>query len=320
MPTTTLTFGEVAENGPGMQKLGVRATTGLSYEALLAAKQRFEAAGCRCELVDLVVAAGVEALAPEPAYILIVHNGVAALCAETVPAAAPAALAAAPAAALAVEHHETTTDNLDEMLYGMASDDPDFVADLLAALSTHSPEPRAEAKLDAADAMLREQAALVPDKKAVIRGTLKNKKARWNLTFGDTAQEPDYEVKKGTVVPFASLPLLARARERLEYFFGNTAVNLRCEANYYYDKTCGIGFHGDGERRIVIAVRLGDTMPLVYQWYLRHAPQGKRVDFNLKHGTAYAMSSKAVGTDWMSSSFPTLRHAAGAAKYLAPKK
>jgi alkylated DNA repair dioxygenase AlkB len=211
------------------------------------------------------------------------------------------------------------------MISGMASDDPSFVADLLSALELHSGgrEEKKDTEVISrryADMLLQEQSALTPDKMAVFKGVVKNKRARWNLTFGDTAQVPNYAEKKGTIVPFSALPRLGAVRDNLEHFFGKQAAGLRCEGNYYYDKTCGIGFHGDGERRIVIAVRLGDTIPLVYQWYLRHKPQGKRVDFALKHGSVYAMSGKAVGTDWMSSSFPTLRHAAGAAKYITPQK
>lgn len=331
MPTTTLTFGEIAENGPGMQKLGTKAATGLSLEVLMRAKQLFEQSGCKCELVDLVAAAGVGDLIPkpEPAYILVVRNGVAVL--GNVARVTTEQVKALPAkpniVAPKVEGALLATDeSVDDILMGMASDDPNFVAELLVALTTSGVAAQDEMKRfapqsrDVADMLLREQAELVPDKMAVIRGTLKNKRARWNLTFGDTAQEPDYEVGKGRIVTFAALPRLAVVRERLAFFFGKQAVGLLAEANYYYDKKCGIGLHGDFERRIVIAIRLGDSMPLVYQWYLRHASQGKRVDFVLNHGDCYAMSTKAVGTDWMSSSFPTLRHAAGAARYLTPKK
>ena len=41
------------------------------------------------------------------------------------------------------------------------------------------------------------------------------------------------------------------------------------EGNKYYDTTrTGIGYHGDTERRKVIAFRLGGDMPLYYQWFL----------------------------------------------------
>ncbi len=42
MFSATITFGEVAENGPGMQQLGVKAAAGLSYEELVRAKHAFE--------------------------------------------------------------------------------------------------------------------------------------------------------------------------------------------------------------------------------------------------------------------------------------
>jgi hypothetical protein len=248
MPTTTITFGEVAENGPGMQQLGVKAAAGLSYEELVRAKHAFEAAGYRCELIDLISAAGVEELGPEPAFVLIVRGGVAAF---------------APPAALAAE--------------------------------------------------LRQ---LVPDKKALFRGEVKNKLARWNLTFGDEPQEPDYEKGRGTIVPFAAVPTLAAVRERLPVVFGPKATQLLAESNHYYAPACGVGFHGDLERRIVIALRFGDSMPLHYQWFLRCKPIGARVALILHDMDLYCMSHKAVGTDWKSSSFPTLRHAAGAQKYL----
>jgi hypothetical protein len=92
---------------------------------------------------------------------------------------------------------------------------------------------------------------------------------------------------------------------------------LAGEGNLYYDgKKCGIGFHGDSERKIVIAIRLGDSMPLHYQWYLYNQRIGQRIQLIINGGDIYAMSSKAVGTDWKRSSIPTLRHAAGAHKYL----
>jgi hypothetical protein len=63
------------------------------------------------------------------------------------------------------------------------------------------------------------------------------------------------------------VPLTAHFRQRLQGFIGPKTQDLACEGNYYYDiSTCGIGFHGDAERRRVVAVRLGATIPLHYQW------------------------------------------------------
>jgi hypothetical protein len=258
MSAVTVTFGDCAENGPGMQQLrarGAEAVEGFSYEELLRAKRCFEQAGCPCELVDLVAAGGVEHLGgeegPEPAYVLLARGGV-------------AALAGAPAAAV-----------------------------------------------------LAEQRALPADTKALFRGEVKNKLARHNLCFADAPQEPDYEAGRGRVVPFASVPLTAAVREALPRFFGPKAVGLYAEGNYYYrPAVCGIGFHGDGERACVIALRLGPPFPLHFQWFLRSRPEGRRVALAPADGDVYAMSAKAVGRDWRRPTIPTLRHAAGAAKYL----
>jgi len=255
MPTTTITFGEVAENGPGMQKLGKMAPEGLTGEELLTAKQRFEDAGYECELINLAAAAefkeGEFGEVPE-AFLLVIRDG---LRAFTDPAAFSA-----------------------------------------------------------------EQKNLIPDKKAIFRGEVKNKRARWNLCFGDEPQEPSYEEGKGRIVPFSSLKSLSAVRSGIGQVFGPKAVNLYAEGNYYYDDSCGIGFHGDAERGIVIAARDGDPMPLHYQWFLRFEPVGKRIAVMLNGGDMYAMSGYAVGTNWKKSSILTLRHAAGAKKYLTIKK
>jgi hypothetical protein len=257
MQGATITFGDVAENGPGMEKIGEMAREGLMLPDLLGAKELFEACGCRCEVLDLVSEGRVEEAChgenAHQAQLLVIRGGVDAL------------LAPAGAAALAAE-----------------------------------------------------QGALTPDTKALMRGKVKNKLARHNLCFADFRQDPDYEEGRGTVVDFAALPHLARVRAALPAFFGPKAENLPAEGNYYYDLSkCGIGFHGDAERRVVIALRIGAGFPLHYQWYLRHRPIGKRIAVDLGPGDMYAMSQKAVGTDWRKSSIPTLRHAAGAQKYLA---
>lgn len=171
--------------------------------------------------------------------------------------------------------------------------------------------------------MLAEQSTLVTDKHALMRGAVKNKLARHNLCFSDVAREPDYSSGQGRVVAYSQVPLLDHIRTRLPEFFGPQVTALQTEGNYYYDITkCGIGFHGDGERRIVIALRLGQSIPLQYQWFCHGTPIGARIAVNppLQHGDIYAMSEKAVGTDWRRTLVPTLRHAAGASKYLIVKR
>ena len=171
------------------------------------------------------------------------------------------------------------------------------------------------------DELLAEQKQLKVDKKAKMRGRVVNKLARWNLCYGDEEQEPDYDAGKGRVVAFTSVPKLNTIREKLPYFFGPKAANLVAELNMYYDITkCGIGFHGDTERRIVVCIRLGDQIPLHFQWFLQSKSIGERIKLTLNHGDIYAMSEKAVGSDWKKRKIPTLRHAAGAEKYLRTRK
>ena len=168
------------------------------------------------------------------------------------------------------------------------------------------------------DQMYDEQKGLAPDKKAYMYGRVVNKRARWNLCFADFSQEPDYEEGKGTVVDFKELPICSVARERLMELTGEQLV---AEANYYYDiKKCGIGFHGDTERRIVIGMRLGASLPLHYRWYLRGECIGKPIKLLFNHGDLYFMSEKATGNDWKKPSKITLRHAAGSSSFLTVKK
>lgn len=171
------------------------------------------------------------------------------------------------------------------------------------------------------DDLYEEQKKLNPDTKAYMRGKVVNKKARYNLCFSDEGQKADFENKKGTIIRFKDVKLLNRIRKKLKKYFGEKAEDLQAEGNYYYDLSdCGIGYHGDSERMIVIAIRLGATMPLRYQWFHRFKAKGRYYTFELNHGDMYIMSSKAVGYDWKKSSIWTLRHAAGCDKFIQRKK
>ena len=123
-----------------------------------------------------------------------------------------------------------------------------------------------------------EQDALETDSKAYMYGRVVNKKARHNLCFANFRQTADYENKKGTVVHFDDVPKTKVIKDTLASILpaNKDMQNLVCEGNYYYNApTTFIGFHGDKERRIVVAARLGADFPIYFQWY---------------HGT------KAVGT------------------------
>lgn len=171
----------------------------------------------------------------------------------------------------------------------------------------------------AADELFAEQAALDVDKKALMYGRVVNKHARWNLCFDDYSREPAYESGKGRIVSIASLPLTSALYERLPALFGDKAAGLKGEGNYYYDiNKCGIGFHGDSERRRVIGVRLGAALPMHWQWFHEGFPlPGKRHIVPLSGGDIYVMSEKAIGTDWKMKRIPTLRHATGCEKFVS---
>jgi hypothetical protein len=162
-----------------------------------------------------------------------------------------------------------------------------------------------------ADVLQYEHSLLDVDKKALMRGRVVNKLARHNLCFDDTAQEPDYVKGKGRIVAFEDVPVTNQIRTALPNWFGNKAHQLKAEGNYYYDsKKCYIGWHGDSERKRVIAARLGHSFPLYFQWYFQTEPIGPQFRIDLNHGDMYCMSEKATGNDWKRRTEPTLRHAA----------
>ena len=163
----------------------------------------------------------------------------------------------------------------------------------------------------------KELESLEWDTKAKMYGRIVNKHARHNLCFADFEQKPDYDAGKGTVVSYESVPLLRKVRTEFQEFFGSKAKSLFAEGNLYYDTSkCGIGYHGDAERKIVVAFRLGATLPLHYHWFHEGKPIGDTIKLTLNHGDLYVMSEKATGFDWKKKKEPTLRHAAGCSKFL----
>ena len=155
------------------------------------------------------------------------------------------------------------------------------------------------------------------DSKAFMYGRVVNKHARHNLCFDEEGQVPDYESGKGRVVAWSDSPLLREVRNQLSTFISKGS-ELAAEGNYYYDvNKCGIGFHGDAERKKVIALRVcsGKCHPLHYQWFHKGNPIGKRAVIELEDRDLYVMSEKTVGTDWKKKLIPTLRHATGIEKF-----
>jgi len=166
--------------------------------------------------------------------------------------------------------------------------------------------------------LIQENDNLTMDKKAKMKGKVVNKVARWNLCFADEDQEPNYEDGKGRVVAWEHIPKIARIRQVISEWTEDVLLNG--EANYYYDiSKCGIGFHGDGERKKVFAVRMGETMPLYFKWFQNSQPVGNPIELVLNDGDMYIMSEKAVGFDWLKKKIATLRHSTGCSKFTGIK-
>ena len=148
------------------------------------------------------------------------------------------------------------------------------------------------------------------------RSKVLNKHARANVCFGDNNIEPNYEEKQGRIVAYKDLKYLNILRQNLSKMLGKKGENLICEGNRYFDiKKCGIGWHGDSERKKVIGLRLGEKMLFKIRWYFKYKPVSESVNIELDDGDMYIMSEKAVGYDWKKSSIYTLRHSAGCEKY-----
>lgn len=154
------------------------------------------------------------------------------------------------------------------------------------------------------------------DRKAWMRGRVVNKRARFNLVYGDRQVDPEYAKKESRIVAWDSIPKTQSLRNNLSEFFGPKAQALKGEGNFYYEPSvCGIGYHGDSERRVVIAARMGESAPIHFQWYMNGLPVGPNKKFALHDGDVYAMSDKTTGHDWKRRLVPTLRHATGCKKY-----
>jgi hypothetical protein len=284
----SITFGECAENHVGMQMVGSECASGFTVQELEQAKAKFEAVGLTCELVPLTPPEACPEDQREDAAVLIIRQAVPKLL----------ELGAGVASGIADADADAGDGDGDGNGHGDGS------------------ETNGNATVHTND-LRREMTSLKWDSKAFMYGRVVDKHARYNLVFSEEAQAPDYANKKGTIVEWARLPLLASVRNQLGSFLGPKADRLQGEGNLYFDASkCGIGYHGDAERKIVVAIRLGYTNPLHYTWFRKFKPVSDTVKLTLHDGDMYVMSEKATGNDWKSSSKFTLRHAAGAAKFL----
>lgn len=156
----------------------------------------------------------------------------------------------------------------------------------------------------------------------VRRQKVLNKHARKNNVISTFSQKADYLQGKGSVHSFQKMPIMNILRDEFNNL-GDKFKNFPCsEGNLYEDggsKENGIGWHGDSERRRVLAMRLGFTkksMPFYYRWYYDSKNIGKTIEIPINNGDVMIMSEHAVGTNWKHRSLITLRHATGANKFI----
>ena len=173
-------------------------------------------------------------------------------------------------------------------------------------------------------ALLLEQGRVDYDKMAFSSrygGRTVNSIARHNIVFGPQRVEHSDDYKQNTVASWAEVPRLAAVRAALSDAFGPKATALNAEGNHYYDVVkCGIGFHGDAERKIVVCCSLGESSTLRYYW---RAPANSAesdsasIDLQLEHGDIYIMSEKASGFDFKRRASYRLVHAAGGDDFIS---
>ena len=165
-----------------------------------------------------------------------------------------------------------------------------------------------------ANKMLAEHQGLEYDTKTLMYQKVCNARSRRNLYFADEARPGDMTIGQNTVVAWSSVPANAECLRSLTELLGTTDVNTAV-SNYYPDpRRCGIGWHGDAERRQTIMVRLGsgsNTRPIHFLWCEGKSRIVSPVTIDLQHGDVMVPCAKAVGTDYKLRSVPTVRHATG---------
>lgn len=166
----------------------------------------------------------------------------------------------------------------------------------------------------AVEAIYKEMRSMPKDTTLFCNGKVMNKRARYNLCIGDVSQTADIPNGLGTVVRFSDYPHTNSLRKKLEEVT-ETETQFVADVDHFYDADkCGIGWHGNRERRVVIGAHFGQGakgMPLKIQWFFQNQHVGEEARIELNPGDLYVLSDKAVGNDWTTHSTLTLRHAVG---------
>lgn len=289
----TITFGDQAENHAGMQKIGKAQDTGFSVEELKDIKKFMEKKGLKCELVNLNKALPEEFRENSDSAAVLVIKGMLnsfGMCADEL-------------------FHELKTVKWDTFLVSTRTTEIQIKharANICISNAEDIPMYTKE------DKNAHKNSDYWQDENL---SALYKKQQDQRKAAGERVKLSKQEVQsgKGTVVKWETLSVLKKFKKYIEENFGPHANNLVAEGNSYTDlKKCYIGPHGDTERNIVIAIRLGKPFPMYFHWYHKSKPIGELITLPvLNHGDAYIMSQKAVGQDWKSSSKITLRHSAG---------
>jgi hypothetical protein len=139
--------------------------------------------------------------------------------------------------------------------------------------------------------------------------------------IGPQAQDADPETGQQPVRTWGQLPASAAVRDYVNEVLGDTECQVGCALRYPNIFECGIGWHGDAERRKSIVVRVGNNSaknPLFFMWFRHWDAISKPIPVHLEHGEVAVACEVAVGTDWKSSSIPTVRHATGFTRHPVP--
>ena len=290
----TITFGDQAENHAGMQKIGTAKENGFTIDELKSIKKKMEKNGLKCEMVNLNDALdGKMKQDSEDAAVLIIRG-----------------LMNSGGMSADILFHELKTVHWDTFLVSTRTTEiqrKHARANLCFSGAWDIPGyTKTEFELHKDSKYWQnENLAKLYQAQQEYREELGDRKAK--LT------KKEIHSGKGTVIKWETFSMIKKFKEYIQKNFGETAQNLVAEGNSYVNlKKCYIGPHGDSERVIVIAIRLGKTFPMFFHWYHKSKPIGKLITLPiLNHGDVYIMSEKAVGKEWKSSSKITLRHSAG---------
>ena len=299
--TITLTFGEVAENCIGMEKVGEKFQQGITCEELLEIQNKLSPY-THTEIIKLENYVNAEV---PPSWILLIKNGINILLANDGKTSYDL-------------YFEQNNIQPDKTFYNPHKKYKHIVGyipnDAIIVSRT----------IDISISSVGHY--VVNGKNYIITleglcyylpfNNVSNKIARYNYVISDLSQKADIQNRKGTVISYDDVPYCKILRRQLEVLIGKKGKNLHSEVNVYHtpNKT-GIGFHGDTERSVVIGMRLGRHMELVFAWFQHSKPISERIVFNLDHGDIYIMSDYTVGGNWKDNSIPTLRHSAGSKQY-----